>query len=652
MGFVLASTVFLLSCSGAEGTGPQEPVVTSITVSVPRPMIRVGETIQASASVLGASSSVISGKTVSWSTDNSSIASITAAGAVTAAAAGTVRISASSDGKSGDASLLVTIVPITSVTVNPASSTVPVGQAITLTAAARDSSGKILQGRPVSWVSSDVARGSVSSLGVVVGLAPGTVDIIASADGIVGSARIDVTPVVSAVPVASVTISIPRTSFRVGESLQAGALALDSLGGALTGRTVVWDSPTPEIVTVSPGGLVTAVNSGVGTIAATIEGRRASINLLLSLVPVATVTVTPIAPAISAGASLSLTVVLKDSADRVLSGRTISWSSNASSVASVNSSGVLSALLVGQAQIIATAEGKSGSTTVTVNTLNTAVATVSLQAASTIITGGGKKQITPTLRDANGNVLGGRTIAWSSSNPDRATVSGTGEVTASAVDGPVTITATVEGRIGTITLDILTFVRLAAGNQFACGLITDGTAYCWGVLGSGSIANPLVTVPTKIGGEQRFSTISAGGGHVCALSTTSGTYCWGGNTMGQLGNGTTVGSAVPIRVIGGHDFVSIAAGATSTCATTAVLDVYCWGQIIRPRDLRYPFDEGSRRSIVEPEKTGTGIVAVVGGGRGPIDDWGTGDQYCGVGSTGLPYCWSRRLSNQIGRAHV
>ena len=437
--------------------------------------------------------------------------------------------------------------------------------------------------------------------------------------------------------VASVTISIPRTSFRVGESIQAGALPLDSVGAALTGRNVIWASETPEIVSVSSGGLVTGLNPGVATISATVEEKRATLNLQVSLVPVSTIAIEPATQTVSAGGSIVLSVVLKDSAQRILTGRAITWRSANTSTADVNEAGVVTGKIVGTTDIFASTEGKEAKATVTVNTLNTPVATVTITGANNSMSGGARKQLTPTLRDANGNILGGRTITWTTSAANRATVSQTGEVTALPVDAPVTITATSEGRSGTFNIEIITFTRLTSGNGFACGLTGDGTGYCWGIIGG--------TLPTKVATEVKFAAISAGNGHVCALGVTGGSYCWGINTYGQLGTGNVTTVSTPTQVLGGQQFISIAAGQTSTCATTASLDVFCWGQVIRPPSGQ-PYDEGNRISVTSPEKVGTGIVAVVGGGIGPQYPWGIPDRYCGVNSAGSAYCWYRLRSNQ------
>ncbi len=626
----LALALTLLSCT--ETTAPDTTVAT-VSVSIPRPMVRVGESIQATAKALNAGGGALSVTNVTWSSSDVSIATISSTGLVTALAPGDVTLQATTDGKVGVASLKITIVPVSSITISSATSTVSVGQIISLSAIAKDSAGNTLSGRSITWTTSDQTLAIVSQSGIVVGIAAGSVDVTASAEGKSTSTRINVTlPLPNTV--ASVSVSIPRTAFRVGETLQAAALPLDASGGVLTGRTITWSSSNTDIAIVSSSGLVTAVGPGIATISADVEGKTGTAVLQLSLVPVASITITPPSESISAGASVGFTAVLKDSADRVITGRTVTWTSSSPSIATVSAEGVVTAALIGTTQITASAEGKQATAAVTVNTVNTAVATVTVTPANANMSGGGTKQLTATLRDVNGNVLSGRNITWTSSNPDRATVSSTGLVTASPVDAPVVITATVEGKSATSSIGIITFVRMSAGSGFSCGLSTDGTAYCWGrnlqgQLGDGTTVNKLT--PTKIATDVKFASISSGVATTCGIATTGATYCWGANNSGQVGNGTSSNNVLaPALVGGGYIFLSVAPASSNTCATTSSREVYCWGNITY-RDNLPPDGHTNQIAQSMPMLIGTGMVAVVAG---------QDNRFCTVDPAGLAYCWS------------
>ena len=150
------------------------------------------------------------------------------------------------------------------------------------------------------------------------------------------------------------------------------------------------------------------------------------------------------------GTALTLTAIPKDGSGNTLTGRTTTWTSSNSNVATVVD-GSVAAMAPGTATITATIEGKTATTEITVQLAPVATVTVT-PAAKTIIVGG-VSQLTATLKDANGNVLAGRTVVWSSSDETKVTVSSTGVVTGVAL-GTVTITATSEGKSGTATITV------------------------------------------------------------------------------------------------------------------------------------------------------------------------------------------------------
>jgi hypothetical protein len=99
----------------------------------------------------------------------------------------------------------------------------------------------------------------------------------------------------------------------------------------------------------------------------------------------------------------------------------------------------------------------------------------------------------------------------------------------------------------------LHFATLTAGNNFTCGLTADGAAYCWGASGFGQLGTPATSngrqvVPTRVGGPVSFATIVAGQNHACGSLTDGRTYCWGLNASGQLGDGTTINRSTPTLV--------------------------------------------------------------------------------------------------------
>lgn len=81
------------------------------------------------------------------------------------------------------------------------------------------------------------------------------------------------------------------------------------------------------------------------------------------------------------------------------------------------------------------------------------VSTVTISPSSPTVTDGNTVQLTATLRDANNNVLTGRTVTWSSGNTNTATVNSSGVVTGVAA-GSTAITATSEGQSSQVTVTV------------------------------------------------------------------------------------------------------------------------------------------------------------------------------------------------------
>jgi len=199
--------------------------------------------------------------------------------------------------------------------------------------------------------------------------------------GIADTAIISVMPA----PVASVAVSPATMSVQVGGTVQLAAATKDSAGNPLSGRAVAWMSSNPAIAAASPSGLVTAVAAGAATITATSEGKSGTASVTVTTLPpppppppapVATVTVSPASASLTVGQSVQLNATLKDASGNVLNGRTVSWASGTSGVATVSGSGLVTGVAAGTATITATSEGVGGSVAMTVTTPATPPASV------------------------------------------------------------------------------------------------------------------------------------------------------------------------------------------------------------------------------------------------------------------------------------
>src|SRR5206468_3343642 len=212
--------------------------VSSVTVSPASATVQVGQTVQLTATPKDASGNPLTGRMVTWSSSNNSVASVTSSGLVSGGAAGSATITATSEGQSGTASITVTSVPVASVSVTPTSANVNEGKTVQLTATPKDGGGNPLSGRTIAWSSSNTAVATVSSSGLVTGKVAGSATITATSEGQSGASAITVVHV----PVASVTVSPASGSVPAGSTLQLTATPKDASGNALTGRTITWSS--------------------------------------------------------------------------------------------------------------------------------------------------------------------------------------------------------------------------------------------------------------------------------------------------------------------------------------------------------------------------------------------------------------------------
>jgi uncharacterized protein YjdB len=411
--------------------------------------LMVGQTRQMTAEALDADGGVLPERAIAWSSNAATIATVGNTGLITAVSPGGAVITATSEGKSAFVAVTVAVVPVVSVTVTPAVDSVVVTQTLQLTAVAKDGSGTTLPGRVVAWSSSDPARATVSSTGLVTGVLPGDVTISAAAEGKTGTASVRVRPK----PVGAVTIAPTQFSVEVGQTRQLTVQVTDDQGNVLSGRPVSFSTNGPLIAAVSATGLVTAVAPGSATITATSEGKTGTAEVTVTAVPVATVVVTPAQSTLAVGQTVALTATARDAAGNVLPGRAVSWTSGAPSVATVSPTGATATVTaVGAGAgvlIIATIDGRTGSASVTVRQVSNVTVTPSSNAIFVLWT----RQLTATPRDAAGNAISGLTPTWSTSAPTIASVNSQGLV-AGIAPGLATITAAFGSATGTATATV------------------------------------------------------------------------------------------------------------------------------------------------------------------------------------------------------
>lgn len=132
---------------------------------------------------------------------------------------------------------------------------------------------------------------------------------------------------------------------------------------------------------------------------------------------------------------------------------TVAWSSSNNGRATVSASGLVTGVTAGAVTITATAGGASGTATFEITVVP--VASVQVIPDSIVIGTGAGATLMAEARDADQNVLTGRTIEWMSLDAGNATISGSGMLTGVTEGTTATITATAEGQVGNAVVHVV-----------------------------------------------------------------------------------------------------------------------------------------------------------------------------------------------------
>jgi len=430
------------------------PVV-AVAITPDAATVTVGQSLPLTASARDDAGQPVSAPAV-WASSDPAIATVNDTGLVTGVASGPVTITATIGGQSGSAAVNVTTAAVGTVDLTPRTATVVTGQSTQLSATVKDVNGRTLTDRPVTWSSSDQNVALVSSTGLVVGVAVGTVTIRAASEGKTASATVNVTAAPAAT-VDSVVVAPNPATVVVNETRPLTAEPRDSAGNPLPGRTATWTSSDDAIVTVSANGVITGRAAGTATVTATIEGQSGTTTVTVTSVKpksVNSVTVRPLATTLPVGARQQLQATLRDDDENELRGRSVEWRSSDSTVASVSrTTGLVTARRASPTPvtITATSEGKTGSAVVTV--VPAPVTSVEVTPSTASVVAGQQAQLNVTVRDANGATLTGPIPRWTSDSPDVALVSSAGLVVGQA-PGTASIVASVDGKADTAVVTV------------------------------------------------------------------------------------------------------------------------------------------------------------------------------------------------------
>lgn len=242
--------------------------VTGVTINPTAVSLKVGDTTSLTAGVVPASAP---NKNVTWSSSNTSVATVSGSGVVRAVKAGTATITAKTvvGGKTAACKVTVQDVIPTGISLNKSSTTVSVGNTETLKATITPFNAT---NQNVNWTSSNAAIASVDSNGVVTAKKEGTVTITART--VSGGKSATCTVTTKTVPVTGIKLNKSNWGVAIGtpQALTATVTPADA-----SNKNVTWKSSDTSVATVDSNGKITGKKiGGLATITATTQDGKKS----------------------------------------------------------------------------------------------------------------------------------------------------------------------------------------------------------------------------------------------------------------------------------------------------------------------------------------------------------------------------------------
>jgi uncharacterized protein YjdB len=364
------AALFIAACGAGGSDGPAAPVAprpTALRLSAATALLEVGQREPLTATVLDQRGTPVPGFSIAWSSSAPAVATVDDNGQVTAVAAGTATVTAAATGAggsfSGTVAVTVARAQAATLTVQPATPSVTVGQSLQLSASARSAFGVPVVDNAPSWSSLSPTIATVDQNGRVTALRAGEAVIRVQLD----RADVSVSVRVRSVSVKRVRIAPPAsTTLFEGNTVTLSALLLDSLDREVADAQPTWRSDNPTVASVSSQGVVTALAAGSVTISATADSASASLAFTV-IAPVARVELTPDSSVLALRESRRLVAVLRAANGAPLTGRPTLWRSSAPDVATVATDGTVTATRAGRALITAEAEGRSATAVIWVS---------------------------------------------------------------------------------------------------------------------------------------------------------------------------------------------------------------------------------------------------------------------------------------------
>ena len=416
-----------------------------------------GQTYQLTATITPSDTS--ESKDITWTSSNNSIASVSSDGTVTAVGnvgdtKATIRATSSNPAYYAECVVDI-VIPITSVNMDETPITLNKGDERQLSFTYEPAN--TTQNKTITWESSDSTVATVNN-GKVTAVKGGTTTITASMLNKTWTKSVEITVEVG---LNDITVAPASVELLPGQEQQITA-TFDPFDA--THKDITWATLDNSVATVDTTGKITAVAPGTTTITATYQtltGQKVKNINVKVLIPITGVTIKPNSTVtINKGdtTTLSVEVTPADAEED----KTVTWSSDAPEIASVNAqTGVVTGKANGTATITGTL--KNGKTVTATITVHVPISSITLnQSALNLNKGDTYNGLVATINPSDSTI---KAVSWTSSDSGVASVDASTGVITAVADGTAIITAEAEGKTATVTVKVTTAVTSVAIDQ-------------------------------------------------------------------------------------------------------------------------------------------------------------------------------------------
>ena len=499
------TTVIMAEANGKSSACQVEVLSSMAEISLNKSELRmiVGETTSLSVVVTPADATLK--EKVVWSSSDETIATIDESGIITAIKEGNATISATVEGKKAECLVTIDYVHVSSIDISQSEATMYIGENIHLTATLMPTN---VTYKTIEWTSSNEDVVMVSNNGEVTAVGKGAAIVTARSDGKETHCSCTVL-----VPLSS--LSFDKNSLSLFNGSSATLVIVKNPSDATIKGDISWASSNSAIATVSDSGVVTAINKGSATITAAVDGCTASCHVTVNA-SVTGISLNKTSATLNKGESIQLTYTILPSG-ATLQG-TVSWSSSAPTIVSVDNQGKVKALGAGTADISVSLEGFTAICTISVVV---PVNSISLNKTNLELDKGNSETLIPTFNPSDAT---DKSVSWKSSNTSVATVDSNGTVTAVA-GGTAVVTATASGKTASCNVAVSVPVSSVTLNRTSYTLTKNSSISLTATVYPNDASdktvtwessNPLVAVVDHTG------KVTAVGGGIAVITATSG----------------------------------------------------------------------------------------------------------------------------------